>query len=69
LAIGLKDGENCAFIDNDLKNLESLVEYYLSNPVKSAEIAKRGYEFAKNNLNNIKLAEYVLQTTKEAIGK
>ncbi|MBI3397812.1 MAG: glycosyltransferase family 1 protein [Deltaproteobacteria bacterium] len=69
LAIGLKDGENCAFIDNDLKNMESLADYYLSHPAKSAEIAQKGYEFAKDNLSNVKLAEYVLEKTKEVIAR
>jgi len=69
MAIDLKDGENCIFLEDDFKHLEKQVEYYLSNPASSAAIAQNGYEFAIKSLSNIKLAEYVLQTTKEVIAR
>lgn len=69
LGIGFKDGENCVFVDNLFRDFEERAGYYLSNPDLSATIARNGYEFARKYLNNIKLAEYVLETTKQAIGK
>ncbi|HCY18565.1 MAG: hypothetical protein A2X87_00680 [Deltaproteobacteria bacterium GWC2_42_51] len=69
LAIDFKDGENCVFVDNHFRDFERLADYYLANPAISAEIARNGYQLARNRLGNDRLAEYVLQTTKEAIGK
>lgn len=69
LAIDFKDGENCIFIDNHFKDLEKLADYYLSNPALSAGIAKKGYDLTRDYLCNNKLAEYILETTKEVIGK
>jgi len=66
-AIGLKDGHNCVFIDNHAKDLEGLAGRYLSNPSLSAEIAQRGMDFARNELGNARLAEYVLKTAGEAL--
>lgn len=67
LAVNFKDGENCVFIDNDLSNFEELAEYHLQNPELSAEIARNGYELAKDHLGNEKLAEYVMNTIREHI--
>ena len=67
MAIDLKDGENCVFLEDDFKHLEKQVEYYLNNPALSSSIAERGYNLAKVSLGNDKLAEYILKIVKEVI--
>ena len=62
LAYKLKDGENCVFVENDLKGLFEKLDYYLSNTTLSAEIAQKSYNLAKNTLGNDMLAKYVLNT-------
>lgn len=62
LAYKLKDGENCVFIENDLSNLFEKLDYYLSNPQLSANIAQKSYDLAKNKLGSDMLAKYVLDT-------
>ena len=69
LAIDLKDGENCIFIDNQLRDVESLVHTYLNDIELCAGIAKKGHELTKRSLGNDKLVEYVLEITKQVIGK
>lgn len=67
IAAGFKDGENCVYVDPHLKDLEALASYYLSKPDLSAQIARRGYELAKDRLGNNMLAKYVLDSLKEAL--
>ncbi|GEM_PF-5641976 len=67
MAIDLKDGENCVFLEDDFKYLEKQVEYYLNNPALSSSIAEKGYKLAKDSLCNDKLAEYILKIVKEVI--
>ena len=67
MAIDLKDGENCVFLEDDFKHLEKQVEYYLNNPTLSSSIAEKGYNLAKDSLGNDKLAEYILKIVKEVI--
>ncbi|MBI5902487.1 MAG: glycosyltransferase family 1 protein [Deltaproteobacteria bacterium] len=69
LAFDLKDGHNCVFVGNDLGNIEERLEYYLENTDLSAAIATRGHELARDSLNNVRLAEYVLGTAVRAIGE
>lgn len=67
MAIDLKDGENCVFLEDDFKHLEKQVEYYINNPALSSSIAEKGYNLARNSLGNDKLAEYILKIVKEVI--
>lgn len=67
LPFDLIDSENCVFIENNLMNFERQARYYLDNPILSAGIAERGYNLAKKSLSNEKLAEYVLDTTKQVV--
>lgn len=67
IGIGFKDGENCIFVDNHFRDFEERAGYYLSNSALSAAIAKKGYEFARKSLSNIKLAEYVLESVKQVV--
>ncbi len=69
LAIDLKDGENCVFIDNKLQNLESLVNSYLADIALSSRIANNGYELTRKSLGNEKLVQYVLEIVEPLIGK
>jgi len=62
LAYELKDGENCVFVENDLRDLFEKLDYYLSHTALSAEIAQKSYNLAKNTLGNDMLAKYVLNT-------
>ncbi len=56
------------FIEDNLRNFERQAGYYLDNPILSAGIAERGYNLAKKSLGNEKLAEYVLEAARQAIG-
>ena len=67
MAIDLKDGENCVFLEDDFKHLEKQVEYCLNNPALSSSIAEKGYNLANDSLGNDKLAEYILKIVKEVI--
>jgi hypothetical protein len=62
LAYELKDGENCVFIENNLRDLFEKLDYYLSHTTLSANIAQESYDLAKNKLGNDMLAKYVLNT-------
>jgi hypothetical protein len=64
---GFKDKENCVFVDSHFKDFEALSRHYLSNTAESSSIAERGNKLAKNELNSAKLAEYVVNTLKEAV--
>ncbi|MBI1911467.1 MAG: glycosyltransferase family 1 protein [Deltaproteobacteria bacterium] len=67
LAFNLIDGQNCVFVDSEFRDLEERVKYYLDNPQKSSEVAKNGYDLAKNQLTNDKLVDYVLEKTLKAM--
>lgn len=68
IAIGLKDGENCVFIESDLSDLNDKLRFYLGNPSVAQEAAGRGNELARRSMHNGKLAEYIVETALKAVG-
>ncbi|TAN60523.1 hypothetical protein EPN18_08360 [bacterium] len=64
---GFKDAENCVFVDNLFRDFDSLSRHYLSNIARSAVIAQKGHELAKNELDCGSLARYVVNSLKEVV--
>jgi len=58
--------ECCVTVKDDLSDLTEKIDYYLKNELEREDIARKGREYFDKYINPVRVAEYIIETTKES---